>query len=159
MRDESTKRAAQEFLAAKLAEEGQSQEAKLNYETAMALGPVVWKRVADSVTTKCREWNAITQEQTLTCKETLLGDLRILCVGRSQQMTVHFDSRKLLLTIKNEGRLEHETDVILRVEGYRTATGRDAHLVRNEQPVNIDLLVTGELRVLAGMSRQANAQG
>lgn len=73
MRDESTERAAQEYLAAKLAEEGQTQEAKLNQETAMSLGPVVSKRVADSVTQQCKEWNAITQEQTLTYKETLLG--------------------------------------------------------------------------------------
>lgn len=74
-------------------------------------------------------------------------------------MIIHFDSRKLLVVIKNDGRLEHETDAVLRVAGYRTATGRDAQLVRNGMPVNIDLLITGELRVPAGMSRQANAQG
>ena len=160
MHDESTERAAQEFLAAKLAEEEQLNEAKLNKEAAVALGPVVWKRVADSVLAKCKEWNAITNEQTLTCKETLLGDLRILCTGRPQQLTVHFDSKTLLVVIKNMARLEHETDAILQVEGYRTASGgRDAQLVRNGMPVNIDLLVLGELRVLAGMSRQANAKG
>ncbi|HMI53964.1 MAG TPA: hypothetical protein VK525_20790 [Candidatus Saccharimonadales bacterium] len=159
MHDESTERAAQEFLAAKLAEEEQLSEGRLNQEAAMALGPVVWKRIADSVLAKCREWNSITNEQTLTWKETLLGDLRILCSGRSQQLTVHFDSRKLLVVIKNTARLEHETDAVLRVEGYRTAIGRDAQLVRNGMPVNIDLLILGELRVLAGMSRQANAKG
>ena len=42
MHDESTERAAQEFLAAKLAEEEQLNEAKLNKEAAVALGPVVW---------------------------------------------------------------------------------------------------------------------
>jgi len=31
---------------------------------------------------------------------------------------------------------------------------RDVHLVRNEQRVDMDLLIVGELRVLTGMSRQ-----
>jgi hypothetical protein len=39
MRDETTKQAAQEFLAAKLAEEGQKHEDKLNKETAVARSP------------------------------------------------------------------------------------------------------------------------
>jgi Flp pilus assembly CpaF family ATPase len=72
-------------------------------------------------------------------------------------MTVHYDSRKLLVTIKNAARLEHEKDVILTIEGYRTGAEReqrDAHLVRNEMAVNEDMLVVGELRVLTGMSRQ-----
>jgi hypothetical protein len=54
--------------------------------------------------------------------------------------------------VKNAGRLEHEKDVILRIEGYRTGPNRDdrdAHLVRNGQPVNIDVLILVELRVLA----------
>jgi hypothetical protein len=75
-------------------------------------------------------------------------------------MTVHYDSRKLLITVKNAGRLEHEKDVILHMEGYRTGperSDRDVHLVRNEQPVNIELLIVGELRVLTGMSRQRGA--
>jgi hypothetical protein len=80
-------------------------------------------------------------------KETLLGDLRVLCAGRSQQMIVHYDSRMLLVVIKNGARLEHEKEVILHIEGYSTESGRDAHLVRNEQPVNLDMLILGELRV------------
>jgi len=89
-----------------------------------------------------------------------MGDLRIWCAARSKQMTVHYDSRKLLITVKNTGRLEHEKDVILHMEGYRTGperTDRDVHLVRNEQAVNIELLIVGELRVLTGMSRQRSA--
>ena len=89
-----------------------------------------------------------------------MGDLRIWCAARSKQMTVHYDSRKLLITVKNAGRLEHEKDVILHMEGYRTGperTDRDVHLVRNEQAVNIELLIVGELRVLTGMSRQRSA--
>ena len=39
MADESAKRAAQEFLAAKLSEEGQLYEDKVNLEAAIALGP------------------------------------------------------------------------------------------------------------------------
>jgi hypothetical protein len=157
MSDESIKRAAQEYLAAKLAEEGQSYEQKLNTAAALALSPAVWKRVADTLFTKCRDWNAITKEQTLSCKETVLGDIRVWYAARSQQMIVHFDSKKLLVTIKNSARPEHETDVILRIEGYSTGSSRDAHLVRNDQAVNIDMLIIGELRVLTGMTRQTNA--
>jgi hypothetical protein len=156
MGDESTKRAAQEYLAAKLSKEGQSHENKLNLEAAERLGPAVWKNVASTVIAKCQEWNAVAGEQTFSYKETLLGDLRVLCAGRTQQMLVHYDSRKLVVVIKNGARLEHEKDVVLQIEGYATASGeRLAQLVRNEQPVNLDLLITGELRVLAGLSRQA----
>jgi len=59
--------------------------------------------------------------------------------------------------VKNAGRLEHEKDVILHIEWYRTGperTDRAIRLTRNEQPVNIDMLIVGELRVLTGMSRQ-----
>jgi hypothetical protein len=69
-------------------------------------------------------------------------------------MVVHFDSRKLRVIIRNSARLEHEKDVVLFVEGYATESGRDARLMRNEEPVNLSLLITGELRVLAGLSRQ-----
>jgi hypothetical protein len=75
-------------------------------------------------------------------------------------MTMHYDSKKLLITVKNAGRLEHEKDVILHIKGYRTGVDRSArevHLVRNEQAVNIDMLIVGELRVLTGMKRQRNA--
>src|SRR5438309_7000522 len=157
MRDESTKQAAQEYLAAKLTEEDQIYEEKHNMDMAVAGSPLVWKGVKDAILEKCREWNAVTQEQTLTCKETALGDLRIWCAARSKQMTVHYDSRKLLITVKNAGRLEHEKDVILHIEGYRTGperTDRAIRLTRYEQPVNIDMLIVGELRVLTGMERQ-----
>ena len=155
MGDESAKRAAQEYVAAKLSVEGQIHEDKLNREATEKLGPAVWKTVADTVLAQCREWNGIANEQTFTCRETMLGDLRILCAGRSQQMVVHFDSRKLLVVIKNSARLEHEKDVVLLVEGYAAENGRDARLMRNGEPVNLSLLVTGELRVLAGLSRRA----
>jgi hypothetical protein len=160
MRDESTKQAAQEYLAAKLTEEEQIYEEKHNLATAVALSPLVWKRVKEVVFTQCSEWNAVTQEETLTCKETAIGDLRIWCAARSKQMTVHYDSKKLLITVKNAGRLEHEKDVILRIEGYRTGSDRedrDARLMRNELTVNMDMLILGELRVLTGIGRQRNA--
>ncbi len=155
--DEITKQSAQEYLAAKLIEEEQIYEAEQNLALATARSPMVWKSVKDSIFARCREWNTITQEETLTCKETMLGDLRVWCAARSKQMTVHYDSKKLLITVKNAGRLEHEKDLILHIEGYRTGmdrADRDVHLVRNELPVNIDLLMVGELRVLTGMSRQ-----
>jgi hypothetical protein len=160
MIDETTRQAAQEYLAAKLTEEEEIYEATQNQALAVARAPLVWKQVKDSLLTKCNEWNAVTQEQTLTCKETAIGDLRIWCAARSKQMTVHYDSKKLLITVKNAGRLEHEKDVILHMEGYRTGperTDRDVHLVRNEQAVNFELLIVAELRVLTGLDRQRKA--
>jgi hypothetical protein len=154
MGDESTKRAAEEYLAARLAEEGQSHEDKLNLEAAVALAPRVWKSVAETVIAKCNEWNAVTKEQTLTCKETALGDLRVWCAGKSQVMTVHYDSKMRLITLKNTARPEHEKDLILSIEGCSTSAGRDARLMRNNQPANLDVLIVGELRVLVGLSRQ-----
>lgn len=158
--DEITKQSAQEYLAARLTEEEMIYEAQQNQALAEARSYPVWNSVKDSIFEKCREWNAVTQEETLTCKETALGDLRIWCAARAKQMTVHYDSRKLLITVKNAGRLEHEKDVILHIEGYRTGperSDRGIRLMRNEQPVNIDMLIVGELRVLTGMSRQRSA--
>jgi hypothetical protein len=156
MGDESAKRAAEEFLAAKIAEENQTRESQLNQEAAIALGPTVWKRVVATVTSECHDWNAVTNEQTLSCKETALGDLRLWCVGRPYQMIVHYDSRKGFVTIKNSARPENEPDTILRIVGYSNDTGRDAHLIRsNGEPVNLDRLILGHLRVLAGLSRRA----
>lgn len=157
MADPSTQRAAQEYLAAKLSEEAQESEYQLNLEAAIALAPVVWKRVTETVFTKCREWNTVTNEQSLTCKETALGDLRIWCAGRAHQMIVHFDSRKRLVLIKNTARPENEPDTILFIAGYPTETGRDAHLIRNNEPINLDMLILNHLRVLAGLSRDANS--
>jgi hypothetical protein len=96
----------------------------------------------------------VTQEQTLTCKETPLGDLRVWCAATSKHLTVHYDSRKLLVTLKNGGRRENETDVILHIEGYSTGSERSVHLVRNEEAVNAPVLILGELRILSGMGRQ-----
>lgn len=157
MHDEGAKRAAEEYLAAKLSVEGQNLEAQLNREAAMALGFTVWKRLTDTVNMQIREWNNVTNEQTLTCKETALGDLRIRCAGRPHQMLVHYESRKLLVTIKNTARPDTEPDTYLTVEGYRTGVGetRDARLVRNNEPANLDMLILGHLRVLAGLSQRA----
>jgi hypothetical protein len=157
MRDESTRQAAQEFLAAKLTDEAQKLEEKLNQETAIARSLHVWKSFRDSIFSQCNEWNSVTQEETLTCKETPLGDLRIWCAATSKHMTVHYDSRKLLVTIKNAGRRENETDVILRIEGYSTGSERSARLVRNDEPVNVPVLILGELRLLSGIGRQRTA--
>jgi hypothetical protein len=154
MRDETAKQAAQEFLAARLAEEGQKHEEKLNKETALARSLHVWKNLRDAVFAQCSEWNAVTQEQTLTCTETPMGDLRIWCSATAKQLTVYYDSRKLLITLRNGARLEVERDAILRIEGHSTGSGRDAHLVRNQEAVDIDSLILGELRLLAGIGRQ-----
>jgi hypothetical protein len=157
MRDESTRQAAQEYLATKLTEEGQKYEEELNRVTAVARSLEVWKRFKDAILSQCNVWNTVTQEETLSCKETLLGDLRIWCAARSKQMTVQYDSKKLLITVKNAGRLENEKDLILHIEGYRTGGDRDARLMSNDQPANIDVLILGELRVLTGIGRQRNA--
>ena len=155
MGDESARRAAEEYLAAKLSAETQNEEDRLNREAAGRLATSVWKYLAETVTAKCKEWNQIAGEQVLTCRETMLGDLRILCAGRSQQLVIHLDSRKLLIILKNSARLSHETDIIMLIEGYRTSSGRAARLMRNEEPVNLDMMLVGELRVLAGLSRRA----
>lgn len=158
--DESTKQAAQEYLAGKLTEEEQLYEEEHNKATALKRAHLVWKHFKDAIFEKCREWNAVTGEETLTCKETPMGDLRIWCAAKSQQMMVHFDSKKLLVTVKNAGRLEHEKDVVLFIEGYRTGAdrdNRDARLMRNNEPVNVDMLLLGELRVLTGIGRQRKA--
>jgi hypothetical protein len=157
MRDESTRQAAQEFLAAKLTEEAQKQEEKLNQETAVARSLHVWKSFREAIFSQCEEWNAVTQEQTLTCKETPLGDLRIWCAATSKYMTVHYDSRKLLVTIRNAGRRENEKDLQLQIEGYSTGSERSAHLVRNNEPANVPVLILGELRLLSGIGRQRTA--
>jgi hypothetical protein len=158
--DETTKQAAQEYLAGKLSEEEQLFEETQNKATAAARGYEAWKNFRALIHGKCREWNEVTQEQTLTCKETPLGDLRVWCASRSKQMTVHYDPKKLLITLKNGARPEHEKDVLLHIEGYRTGperSDRGVRLVRSEQPVNADLLLVGELRVLTGMTRQRKA--
>lgn len=160
MRDESTRQAAEEYLATKLTEEEQKYENEQNMATAVARSLQVWKRFKDAILTQCNVWNTVTQEETLACKETLLGDLRIWCAARSKQMTVQYDSKKLLVTVKNAGRPENEKDVILRVEGYRTGADRDerdARLMLNDQPANINVLILGELRVLTGIGRQRSA--
>jgi hypothetical protein len=46
--------------------------------------------------------------------------------------------------------------VILLIEGYPTESGRDVHVVRTDEPVNLDMLILGQLRVLAGLSRKMN---
>jgi hypothetical protein len=137
MRDESTKPAAEEFLAARISAEGQNLENQLNQEAAIALGPTVRKRVVTNVTNQSREWNAVTNEQSLACKETALGDIRILCAGRPYQMLVHYDSRKALVMIKNSARPEGEPDTILSIEGYANDGRRDARLTRNVEPINL----------------------
>jgi hypothetical protein len=87
-----------------------------------------------------------------------MGDLRVWCASRSKQMTVHYDSRKLIVTIKNAARDESQKDAILTIEGYATNSGgRDAHLVRNNEPVNVHTLILSELRLLTGIGRQRSA--
>ena len=154
MSTDRTKDSAQEFFAEKLSRDVETQEAKLNHEAAVRLCRVVWNRVATAVREKCKQWNQVTGEETLTCKETLLGDLRVRCAGRPHQLSVHFDPGKLLITLKNTARAEHETDVILNIEGYATESGRDAHVVHNGLVANPDTVFLAELRVLAGMTRQ-----
>ena len=157
MRDESTRQAAQEFLATKLAEENQKNEDKLNKQTAEARSLHVWKLFRDAVFGQCAEWNNITQEETLTCKETPLGDLRIWCAATSKHISVHFDSKHLTVTIKNAARAASQKDAILSIEGYATPSGRDARLIRNNEPVNIPMLILTELRMLTGIGAQRSS--
>lgn len=153
MSTEETKRAAQEFLAVQFTEQVQAEEEALNRQAAATLAPKVWSRLAEAFKAQCREWNAITKEDSLSCKETILGDLRIRCAGKPHQITVHYDSRKLEVTFSNTARLEHEGDSVFFIRGYNG--GREADLSRNDQRVNLEVVVLGELRVLAGIGRTA----
>src|SRR5690349_20313396 len=154
MSTDRTKDSAQEYFAEKLSQDFEAQEAKLNHETAVRLCRVVWNRVAAAVQNKCKQWNHVTGEETMVCKETLMGDLRVRCAGRPHQLSIHFDPAKLLITLKNTARAEHETDVVLNIEGYATESGRDAQVVHNGKVANADIVLLAEFRVLAGMTRQ-----
>jgi hypothetical protein len=156
MTDETIKRAAQEYLAGRLTEDGLTYEEKLNRDAAIELAPQVWREVFLTVVAICKEWNAVTKEETLSWKETPLGDLRIRCAGRSHQMLVHYDSRRRLVHIENTAREEHAPKVILSIEGYATDSGRGARLMRDNEPVNLPMMMLGHMRVLAGMSRKAD---
>jgi hypothetical protein len=153
MATDETKRAAQEFLAAQFTEAAQLEEDRLNSQAAVALAPKVWKRVAETFVAQCEAWNAITKEESLTCKETILGDLRIRCAGKPDIITVHYDSKKLQVILKNTARLEHEGDSTFFIQGYNGGT--EADISRNNQRANLEVVVLGELRVLAGIGRTA----
>ncbi len=71
MREENTKQAAQEYLAAKLTEDELKYEDEQNRATALARSLLVWKRFKDALLAQCKEWNTVTQEETL-----LQGDSR-----------------------------------------------------------------------------------
>jgi hypothetical protein len=153
MSSEETKRAAQEFLATQFSEAAQIEEDRLNREAAVKLAPKVWKRVAETFVAQCEAWNAITKTESLTCKETILGDLRIRCAGKADIITVHYDSKKLQVILKNTARAEHEGDSTFFIQGCNGGT--EADLSRNNQRANLDVVVLGELRVLAGIGRTA----
>jgi hypothetical protein len=157
MSDESIKRAAQEYLAERLSDEGLTAEQTLNRQAAIALAAAVWRRFAETVVAMCNEWNAVTKEQSLTCTETVLGDLRIRYAGRSHQLVFHYDSSRRLVRVENSAREEHEPKVVLSIEGYPTESGRGARLMRNLEAVNVEMLILGQLRVLAGLSRKAES--
>lgn len=154
MPDDSVKQAAQEYLAERLSEDGLAHEQTLNRNAAIALAPAVWKNTVATVMAIVEEWNKVTREQSLTCKETMLGDLRIRCTGISHQLTIHFDSAKLSIKIENTARPEHEPRVVLSIEGYATPTGREARLMRNREVVNLQMLILGQLRLLTGLTRR-----
>jgi hypothetical protein len=153
MATDDTKRAAQEFIAVQLTEAMQIEENRLNSQAAVALAPKVWKRVAETFVAQCEAWNAITKTESLSCKETILGDLRIRCTGKPDIITVHYDSKKLEVIVKNTARLEHEGDSRFFIQGYNGGT--EADLSRNNQRANLNVVVLGELRVLAGIGRTA----
>jgi hypothetical protein len=86
----------------------------------------------------------------------MMGDLRIRCAGRHHQMVVLFDPKRLLVRVDNTAREDYEPKVLLSIEGYATDSGRDARLMRNNEPVNLEMLILGQLRVLAGLRRKSD---
>jgi hypothetical protein len=153
MGEENIRRAAQEYLAERLSDEGLTYEQTLNRDTAVALAPKVWGEVMEKVKAICQEWNAVTKEQTFSCKETVLGDLRIRCAGRPHQIMLHYESKLRLIRVENSAREEHEPKVALLIEGYVTQEGRGARLMRNNEPVNLEMLMIRQLRTLAGIGQ------
>lgn len=156
MINERVKRAAQEYLAEKRSEEGLTSEQTLNREAAIAFAPAVWRQLAETVVAMCNEWNAVTKEQSLACKETMLGDLRVRCAGRPHQVVFHYEAKKRLVKVENTAREEHKPRMILSIEGYPTDSGRGARLMRNHEAVNAERMILGQLRVLAGLSPKAD---
>jgi len=155
--DESVKRAAQEYLAERLSEEGLTYEETQHRDAAVAFAPAVWKKTAQTVVAIVNEWNSVTKEQSLTCKETMMGDLRIRCTGRTHEMVVRFESAKRLVRIDNTARPDHEPKVVLSIEGYATDSGHYARLMRNREVVNLEMLMLGQLRLLCGLSRRGDS--
>jgi hypothetical protein len=64
------------------------------------------------------------------------------------------DPKRLLVRVDNTAREDYEPKVLLSIEGYATDSGRDARLMRNNEPVNLEMLILGQLRVLAGLRRK-----
>jgi hypothetical protein len=157
MSDESIKRAAREYLAERLSEEGLTAEQTLNRQAAITMPAAVWRRFAEAVVAMCNEWNAVTKEQSLTYTETVLRDLRIRCAGRLHQLVFHYDSSRRVVRVENSAREEHEPKVVLAIEGYPKESGRGARLMRNLEAVNVEMLILGQLRVLAGLSRKVES--
>jgi len=157
MSTDRTKDSAQEFFAEKLSRDFEAQEAKLNHEAAVRLCRVVWNRASPPPSAK----NASNGTRSLAKKHSparkpCSANLRVRCAGRPHQLSVHFDPGKLLITLKNTARAEHETDVVLNIEGYAAESGRDAHVVHNGLVASPDTVFLAELRVLAGMDPPVN---
>ena len=98
------KQAAQEYLAERLSEEGLTYEETQNRDAAVALAPIVWREVAKKITEICDQGNTVTREESLSCKKTMMGDLRIRCATRSHQMVVRFEAARRLIRIDNTAR-------------------------------------------------------
>jgi hypothetical protein len=64
------------------------------------------KKTAQTVFAIVSEWNSVSKEQSLKCKETMMGDLRMRCAGRPDEMVVRID---------NTARPQHEPKVVLKV--------------------------------------------
>lgn len=154
MGDENIKRAAQEYLAERLSADGLTYEQQLNRDAAIAYAPALWQKLMATVQAMCDEWNAETKENTFSCKDTILGDLRVRCAGRAHQLTFHFDSKQRLVRVENTAREEHEPKTVLSIEGYLTESGRQARFMRNNEPVDLHMLLLRQFRVLAGLSNR-----
>jgi hypothetical protein len=155
MGDESIKRAAQEYLAERLSADGLTYEQQLNRDAAIAGAPAVWQKLIAIVKAMCDEWNSETKENTFSCKETILGDLRVRCAGRPHHLTFHFESKQRLVRVENTAREEHEPKTVLSIEGYLTESGRQARFMRNNEPVDLHMLLLRQFRILAGLRKRS----
>lgn len=131
-------------------------EEKLNREAANAYGPTVWKhgrnRHIDVQRVEFRRSGPHADLQ----RNGARGSPHSMRRQDPTPLIIHYEPKRRLVRVENTARLDHQPKVVLSIEGYATGSGRGARLMRNNEPVNLEMLMLGQIRVLAGLSRKGN---